>query len=94
LLVNRTPSLVPRVPTHARAALVVRLLDEPGVTGRAVVVLVVVVAIIPIDRRRSDDDDVEDDDEEATRARSSIYERRMRETWMGLEDVCVCTRGS
>jgi len=52
LLVNRTPSLVPRVPTHARAALVVLLLDATGVTGRAVVVLVVVVAIIPIDRSK------------------------------------------
>ena len=81
LLVNRTTSLVPRVPTHARAALVALFLDAFAVTGRAVVVvLVVVVAIIPIEsieevtttkttrrtRRRRD-----------ARARSSVYETRM-----------------
>jgi len=53
LLVNRTTSLVPRVPTHARAALVAPFLDAFAVTGLAVVVvLVVVVAIIPIDRSK------------------------------------------
>ena len=53
LLVNRTTSLVPRVPTHARAALVAPCLDAFAVTGLAVVVVVlVVVAIIPIDRSK------------------------------------------
>ena len=54
LLVNRTTSLVPRVPTHARAALVAPCLDAFAVTGLAVVVVVVlvVVAIIPIVRSK------------------------------------------
>ena len=49
LLANRTTSLVPRVPTRARAALVALFLDAFAVTGRAVVVVLVVVAIIPIE---------------------------------------------
>ena len=92
---NRTTSLVPRVPTRARAALVALFLDAFAVTGRAVVVVLVVVAIIPIESIEEVTTTMTMTPTTtrggATRARDRAC---MRHAWLGLEDVCVWTRGS
>jgi hypothetical protein len=93
LLANRTTSLVPRVPTRARAALVALFLDAFAVTGRAVVVVLVVVAIIPIESIEEVTTTMTTTTTRggATRARDRACMRHAR---VGLEDVCVWTRGS
>ena len=95
LLANRTTSLVPRVPTRARAALVALFLDAFAVTGRAVVVVLVVVAIIPIE---SIEEVTTTTTMTTTTTRGGATRARdracMRHAWVGLEDVCVWTRGS
>ena len=80
---------------RARAALVALFLDAFAVTGRAVVVVLVVVAIIPIE---SIEEVTTTTTMTTTTTRGGATRARdracMGHAWVGLEDVCVWTRGS